>query len=295
VKVKPTVAESTHDRYSMIVRLQLKPHLGHVQLTRLRPAHVEQMLAKLHEAGEPIPTQRMSAIVLGTACRWAASPKKRLITLNPTFGVERPRVDRKPMRIWNAEQCRVFLATTSTHRLYALFVLALTTGMRQGEIFGLHWSDMDFANGILFVNKQLRELRGNVFLGGLKTGASQRAIALPRIAFDGLHEHRKHQLTEGHDVKDGPLFLSAEGAVLRKSNFLRYDYLPLVRKSGLPRIRFHDSRHSAASLLMALGENPKVVQERLGHSRIETTMNIYAHVNHGMQKAAADRPDEVFG
>lgn len=162
-------------------------------------------------------------------------------------------------------------------------------------LFGLHWPDVDFVNGILSVNKQLRELRGKVYLGQLKTEASRRAIALPKIALDALHEHRKRQLAEGRDVKDGPLFLAADGALLRKSNFLRYDYLPLARKSGLPRIRFHDLRHSAASLLLAQAENPKVVQERLGHSKIEITMNVYAHVNHGMQKAAADRLDKLFG
>ncbi len=292
-RVRPSVADTTHDRYAMLVRLQITPHLGTLPLSRLRATHVEHMLAKLKEDGAGDRTRLMTVAVLGTACRWAV--KKKLIAHNPIADVERPRVERKPMKVWDGEQCRAFLATAATDRLYALYVVALTTGLRQGELLGLSWLDVDFANGILSVSRQLRELRGKVYLGELKTESSRRAIALPKIALDALHEHRKAALAAGRDVKDGTIFLAHNGELMHKSNFLRYDFFPLMKRSDLPRIRFHDLRHSAATLLLAQGENPKVVQERLGHSKIEMTLNTYAHVNHGMQKAAAAKLDQMFG
>ena len=167
--------------------------------------------------------------------------------------------------------------------------------MREGELFGLQWPDVNLEDGWLCVQRTLEEVRGKMQLREPKTEKSRRRIELPAFVVDALHEHRKRMLAEGHDVKKGLVFCDTDGGYLRRSNVARRSFKRILGRANLPPIRFHDLRHTAASLLLLLGENPKVVQERLGHSRIEVTLNTYSHVLPTMQKEAAQKLNKLLG
>ncbi len=173
-----------------------------------------------------------------------------------------------------------------------LWVVALSTGMRQGELFGLRWSDIEFDPGCITVRRSLDETRGTFMVKETKTKGARR-IDLPPHAVAVLQAHRKAMLAEGHI--DAPVFCAPGGNWLRKSNVCRRDFVPAMKRAGVPVIRFHDMRHTHASLLLQAGVNVKVVAERLGHSSPTVTMNTYAHVLPTMQKAAVEQFAKLFG
>ena len=170
-------------------------------------------------------------------------------------------------------------------RLEALYILAVTTGLRQGELLGLHWDDIDLGGSALRVRHTLHELNGRVWIGEPKTRRARRQVDLPAIAVMALQHHREGMLIEGRPV--GLVFCNNQGGPLRKSNLVRRSFLPLLKRAGLPVIRFHDLRHTAATLLLVQGVHPKIVQERLGHSQISLTLDTYSHILPGMGREAA--------
>ncbi len=184
------------------------------------------------------------------------------------------------------------LETARGDRLEALYVLAVTTGLRQGELLGLQWEDVDLAGAALHVRHTLHELNGRLWIGEPKTRRARRQVDLPSIAVVALQDHRERMLIEGHS--DGLVFCDTQGGPLRKSNLLRRSFLPLLKRAGLPTIRFHDLRHTAATLLLAQGVHPKIVQERLGHSQISLTLDTYSHVLPGMGREAASKLDALL-
>src|SRR5205807_7025156 len=177
-------------------------------------------------------------------------------------------------------------------RLEALYVLAVTTGLRQGELLGLHWDDIDLAGTALRVRHTLHELNGRLWIGEPKTRRARRQVDLPAIAVVALRNHRERMMIEGHP--DELVFCDTRGGPLRKSNLVRRSFLPLLKRAGLPTIRFHDLRHTAATLLLAQGVHPKIVQERLGHSQISLTLDTYSHVLPGMGREAASKLDALL-
>ncbi len=196
------------------------------------------------------------------------------------------------MTIWNNAETGAFLKAAKAHRLYALYAVAVGTGMRQGELFGLQWADIDFEGCSLSVNRSLEEIKGKLRLKEPKTGKGRR-IDLPAFVVAALNEHRAVMLSEGNIT--GPVFCDHAGGFLRKSNVCRRSFAPIVKAAGVPVIRFHDMRHTHASALLMAGENVKVVSERLGHARIQVTLDTYAHVMPTMQKGAADKVQALFG
>jgi integrase len=266
-------------------------------------------VSDLEKAGESAWSRFHAGVVLNTALR--AAVKKGLLPSNPCAGADLPKMPKREVRFWDAAQVKAFLAATAEDRLHTLYVLAATTGLREGELFGLKWPDLDLAAGTLSVRRALEEVRGKFELREPKTEEARRRVELPELAVTALHEHRKRMLAEGRDVKAGLVFCGTDGGFLRRSNVARRSFRPAIKRANtlaaeeaqkaqaeplvLPPIRFHDLRHTAASLLLMLGENPKVVQERLGHSRYEVTMNTYAHVVPTMQKEAARKLDRLLG
>lgn len=187
----------------------------------------------------------------------------------------------------------------SEDRLYALYVLAVTCGLRFGELLELCWKDVDFEARTLTVNRQLQRVNGTLQFQTLKTPRSRRTIALPELAVAALKAHRARQMEER--LKMGELwqdldlvFCSEIGTPLNESNVRNRSFYPLLEKAGLPRIRFHDLRHTCATLLLAQGVHPKFVQEQLGHARIGVTLDTYTHVMPGMMKEVAEKMDDVF-
>ena len=203
---------------------------------------------------------------------------------------------RYEVAVLSPEQSRALLAAISADELEALYVLALTTGMRQGELLALKWRDLDLDGGQLHVRTTVRKLRGQFLYAPPKTKRSRRAVALTSMAVEALERHRLRQAEmqsaagsawQEHDL----VFSDALGCPLEGRYVLRHHFRPLLRRAGLPVIRFHDLRHTTATLLLAQGVHPKVVSEMLGHTTIGITLDIYSHVLPEMQREAAHTLD----
>lgn len=288
--IENTVAPSTYTRYKCSVEQQIKPHLGSMRLAAIAPLHVEQLYGLLAKAETSPRTRQLAGVTLGVALKHAV--RLKLIGSNPVRDIAKPRVKRRELKVWDAAQVGVFLKAAEGDRLEALYVLALAAGLRQGELFGLQWADVDFDGNSIGVQRSLEELNGKHRLKEPKSGRGRR-VDLPAFAMKALVRHRAAMLAEGNIA--GPVFCDHQGGFLRKGNVSRRSFRPMITKANVPAIRFHDLRHSHATVLLAAGENVKVVSERLGHANIKITLDTYAHVLPTMQKAAADRLQKLLG
>jgi integrase len=288
---KGRLAPKTHLRYEQLVRLRINPHLGSAKLGKLLPMHVQQLYTALEREGISARGIQMAGMMLGKALRDAV--RLRLIVSNPAADVAKPRPAKKEMRVYDQQQARALLDAAHAEPLKALFVIALDTGMRQGELFGLLWQDIDFQTGCLSVQRSLEEINGKHRIKEPKSGKGRR-IELSRFAVAAMQDHRAAALKEGQYRPDGPVFCAPEGGFMVKGNFLQRVYRPLQRKAKLPAIRFHDLRHTAATLMLAADVNVKIVSERLGHASIQLTLDTYSHVLPSMQTIAAQRMDAFF-
>jgi integrase len=288
---KTRVQPKTHQRYEQLVRLRINPHLGGTRLAKLAPLHVQQLFAALERDGVSPRGRQMTGTMLHKALRDAV--RLRLIAGNPAAEVEKPRPVKAKMRVYDEGQALALLDAAAGDRFYALFVLALDTGMRQGELFALGWSDVDFEARSVLVQRSLEEIGGRHRVKEPKSGRGRRIDVSP-FALEALQAHRRAMLAEGNCRPDSPVFCDSGGGWLRKSNFQRRVYRPLQRAASLPEIRFHDLRHTAASLMLLKDVNVKVVSERLGHASIQLTLDTYSHLLPGMQQVAAQRMDAFF-
>ena len=289
---RPTVRSGTLVLYQGLVRRHIVPRIGQHRLERLTPAHVQGMLSELETKGAS-PRLREQAYnvlhrALDQALRW------NLVLRNATAGVDRPRVPKKTMHVLSPEQAESLLVAARDDRLFALYVLALTTGMRQGEVLGLQWEDVDLRERSLSVRHTLLSDGGVLRLGEPKTASSRRRIELPEVAAEALRAHREQLLGEG--LRSAPwVFPDTAGGPIRKENLVRRSFEPLLKRAGLSKIRFHDLRHTAATLMLLRNVPAKVVQERLGHASIALTLDTYSHVLPSMQRQAAAEMDALFG
>jgi integrase len=289
--VETSRAMHTFLQYEQHCRLHLIPILGRILMSKLTRFHVRQMYAELTSRSVSASQQRR----IGTTLRAAVGQaiEDEILHLNPCRKVPKPRVEKPEMQVWDVDQVSRFLEAAKEERLHSMYVLAIDTGLRQGELFGLHWTDFDFTTASVFIQRSLEEVKGKLRPKDLKNKKSRRRIILSTVALSALHEHRKRMLAEGHI--DGPVFCDTEGGYLRKSNVVRRSFNPIVKRTGIPRIRFQDLRHTSATLLLLGNENLKVVSERLGHGSIKTTGDTYAHVTPTMQQAAAQKMARILG
>lgn len=297
---KATVKASTHDRYEGTVRLHINPHIGGVKLDKLSSMHVTRLYAQLQAAGKSARTRQLVHVVLNLALTSAAREQPPLIVANPMTAVKRPRFAQREIHPLTTDEGRELLDAAEGDRLEALYVLALTTGARQGELLALQWRDVDLDGGFITIRHTLYWPKGKDghTLTTPKTKNGRRLIDLPEMAVAALHEHRKRMLAEGQAGAEF-VFVTTAGTPFRKSNLIRQSFKPLLKAADadrasrgvhepFPVIRFHDLRHTAATLMLQQAINPKVVQERLGHARVGITLEIYSHVLPTMQRAAAD-------
>lgn len=205
------------------------------------------------------------------------------------------------MRVWDEEQVRLFLAAARrSSAYYALYLTALTTGMRQGELMGLRWKDVDLALGVASIQQTLYRLGKNVVAKEPKSVGSRRAVALPPTLVETFRAVQAAQTAArrefGQAYEDyGLVFCQPNGKPLHAHNVTQRDLPRVAKRAGVPRIRFHDLRHCHATLLLQQGVHPKVVQERIGHSTISMTLDTYSHVVPGMQeRAAVDLEKRLF-
>jgi len=218
---------------------------------------------------------------------------------NPSDAVIKPKKKKTEIEVLNDVQVRNLLLVAKGSSIEVLIHTAITTGLRFGELLGLKWSDLDWNNRTLQIQRQVYFLpqKGNVF-AELKTKASQRTIVLGKTTLELLKTHWKEQQTLKEEMKEtwhdfDLIFPSQTGNPNDKGNLSRR-FKKLLETAGLPSIRFHDLRHTAATLMLLQGINPKIVQERLGHSDISMTLNTYSHVLPSMQQDAADKIDELI-
>ncbi len=212
-----------------------------------------------------------------------------------------PRDQHKEMRTLDVEQARQLLDSVRGDRFEALYILALTAGLRQGELLALRWQDVDLGDKSLRVVGTLyRSSNGTLKIGEPKTAGSRRQVTLGGLAVDALRRHKDNQAAQrllcGDAWEDhGLVFTNEVGRPMEATNLRQRFFQPLLKRAGLPRIRFHDLRHTAATLLLGEDVNPKIVSERLGHSRVGITLDLYSHVTPTMQRKAADAVDTVLG
>ena len=291
--IKPTVEPNTYALREQHVRLHIAPHLGSIRLAKLDAFAVEQMYAALEKGKVSAAMRRRVGTTLGTALRAAVASK--ILPYDPSAGVAKPRTARHEIRVLDPDQVPAFLAAARTDRLFPLYALALDSGMRQGELFGLAWGDVDFEAGTVQVRRSLEEIKGTHRLKDVKTARARRRIDLSSWTMALLHDHRKAMLAEGRDVREGPVFVDSDGGWLRKPNVGRRSFKPILKRAGVPEIRFHDLRHTCATLLLLAEVNVKVVSERLGHASVTITLDTYSHVLPTMQKGAAEKMGLILG
>jgi integrase len=219
---------------------------------------------------------------------------------NVTELIDPPRVARKEMQVLTPAQAKQLLAGAADHPLQFLLTAAVTTGMRQGELFALQWRDVDLPAKTLTVRRALvRAPDGGTMFAEPKTAGATRRIHLSDLTVDALRAQWRRQQDARreageHWVDLGLVFANRYGRPLSPQNVLQRQLHPLLDRLGLPRIRFHDLRHTAATLLLSAGEHPKVVSELLGHTEIGITLNLYSHVIPGLHERAAATFDQLL-
>ena len=295
--VRDTVRPTTFERYEQIVRLHIRPVLGKVKLKNLTSAHVRGLYREKLDAGLSPRSVQYVHVTLHKALRQAIADG--LIPRNATEAVKPPQVSREEMRPLTAEQVKVLFEAARGDRLEALYVLAVTTGLRQGELLGLKWDDIDLEVGTLQVRRTLTTAKGGPVLSAPKTKGSRRTVRLSHTALEALRSHLERQLEEIDRVGDlwrenGLIFASESGSPHSRQHVTAHRFKPLLRRAGLPEIRFHDLRHTCATLLLSKNVNPKVVSEMLGHASIAITLDTYSHVLPTMQESAAKSMEDAL-
>jgi len=285
----------TSEGYEHIVIRYVIPKLGHHILAQLKPEHLQQFYTAELNAGLSAQTVRHHHMVihksLGNAVEWG------LLSRNPADAVRPPKAQRTEMRVWNEQELRTFLEAAQDSQYYQLFSLNLFTGMRRSELLALKWSDVDLIYAQISVSRSLHVLKGgNVIFRSPKTAAGRRTIALSPSVVLMLAEYREDREHEtrllGQIISEDDLVFSNLGKNLLP-NTVTHAWQKLIKRTGSKAIRFHDARHTHASLMLKAGIHPKVVQERLGHSSIAITLDTYSHVAPGLQMAAAQRFDDL--
>jgi integrase len=293
---KARLERGTWVRYEQYVRVHVVPALGRVRLTALTPQHLQHLYAaKLAENLSPTTVNHLHTCLhtaLEAAFRLGLVPRNVADMVNP------PRKVSHQMQVYTPEQVRLLLDVVQGTRQEGLYTLALFTGMREGELLGLRWRDVDLASGHLTIQTALKNVSNRRWLGKPKTEAGRRQIMLTATTMAALRAHRTRQLQERlaageawHDLD--LVFCTRTGGHIAGSN-LRMAHIRLLKRLGLPYIRIHDLRHTAATLLLLQGVPVKVVSEMLGHASVTITMNLYMHVLPTMQRAAAEAMEALF-
>jgi len=301
---KASVRPRTYERYEEVIRLHINPAIGRHQLQKLTAQHIEVFYAKKLEQGLSPRTVNTFHNILHKALDKAR--KLSLVAVNVSELVDRPRVEETEINPLSLEQIKALLVVTQGHPLEALLTLALATGMRRGELLGLKWKDIDFEKGTLQVrrimsrvpSKLKTEERKGYVEAATKTKRSRRSIVVVPFALEALRRHQEHQQATKEKatrwVENDLVFRTSVGTPLHPDNNIFVPFKELLKEAMLPNIRFHDLRHSAATLLLSEGVHPKIVQEILGHSNINITLNVYSHVLPGMQQGAMDKMNSAF-
>ena len=299
--VEPRVRANTYRSYTWQLKKYVRDEIGSYRLCNISPLQIQKLYSKLHREGLSSRVVRYTHTILNNA--FGQAVKWRMLPSNPCSGAELPRTKHKETRALSVEEVARFVKVLHGTRHEVLLLVALTTGMRPSEYLALRWKDVDFDNARIQVLRSLDWRRkGQWEFSEPKTARSRRSIPIPAEVLDRLRRHRKIQAEER--LKAGPdwgnhnlVFCDRRGAPLDRQNILRRHLRPLLKKGGIStELTLYSLRHSCATLMLIAGVHPKVVSERLGHSSITTTLDVYAHVMPDMQDEATGRLAEVvFG
>lgn len=290
-KLRPPTLAS----YRKLVNRYVNPGIGERRLNQLRLPDVDKLYSDMRGRGLSPRTVRYTHSVLRSALNHAV--RARLIAHNPTDYATLPRHERKEMRCFSPAEANAFLVASRADRWHALWDLLTMSGLRPGEALGLKWSDI--VNDSLSVQRSLVGCGERWTLAEPKTRRSRRTVPLASSTVQALQTHRRQQVEErlrtGEAYADNNLiFANSSGMPLDIRNLTTRHFRKILRSAGLKEIRLYDLRHTAATLMLAAGVNPKVASERLGHSTIVLTMDTYSHVLPDMQQDAVDRVDRLL-
>jgi integrase len=285
--IRDTVREGTYKPYEAITRLHIKPTLGKTKLGKLNALQLQSLYREKLDSGLSSRRVRYIHVTIHKALKDAV--KLQLVNRNVAEAVTPPRLLKREIQPLTQAQMRSLLEAAKDEKLYGLYVLAVTTGMRQGELLGLKWKDIDFDAGTLRVNRSVY----NGKVSPPTTNSSRRTIRLSKLAIRALKRHRvntaKLRISEW-------VFSTGKGTPISNHNLHNRSWKPLLKCAGLPdSTRFHDLRHSCISLLLSWGVPVKVVSEMAGHADVSITLSVYGHVLPDMQSTAADGIDETLG
>jgi integrase len=297
--VTPSLRPTTAASYRWVIETWVEPRIGKVRLGALTPARLSALYGDLlangrtrGDGGGLAPrsvayTHRILTHALKDAAAWG------LLARNPAAVVDPPRASGPEMKVWSAPQVKKFLAYVSDDRLYAMWAILLTTGLRRGEVVGLRWEDVDLRRGTLAIAQTRVSVGYAVETSAPKTARGRRSVSIDPITIRALKAWKTRQDDERRTFGElwhdsGAVFTVEDGSAIHPETVSAW-FKRLTAAAGLPEIRLHDARHTAATLALAAGIHPKVVSERLGHASISITMDTYSHVVEGMQEEAAKK------
>jgi integrase len=297
---RPNLKATTHESYRQLIASHITPKIGGLRLADLNAETLNRFYSqlltdgRLNGGGGALSTRTVRYIhtvvraALKDAVRWKAVSQNVADYSDPP-----PSRSAREMQVWDAATLRAFLAYVRDDRHYALWLLAATTGMRRGELAGLRWRDVDLDRAYLAVTQSVVLVGAEVKISTPKTTKSRRAIALDEATVEALRAHRQRQIetrlsveAEEFDFASDIVFPGMDGGPIRPE-IIGDAFRRLTKEAGLPVIRLHDLRHTYASIALALGVNPKVVSERLGHSDVRITLSVYSHLLPGIQERDA--------
>lgn len=302
--VEPSLSLRTQLRYREVVEGDLVPQLGSIPIQQLRPTHILAAMQTLRttgnrKTGKPLAPATLRKVhnVLHRALRHAV--QWQAIPVNPADAVDRPSIPAATPRTLDPAEASKLLVALDGHRFGLPLRTALMCGLRLSELLGLRWSDIDWANGRLVVSQTLDSRHdGVVRFKATKTHRSARPVSVPPQLLAALQAHRAAQDQQRRDVgdlwNDLDLVFAVDLGLPLTSGWVRKSFYRLLDENGIPRIPLHGLRHTMATLMLAAGEHPKVVSERLGHSNPAFTLTVYSHVMPGMHEGASNRLEEAL-
>ena len=294
---KSEVEPSYWLRCDQYVRLHIKPSVGRLPLTKLTPQHLKALYAKKLSEGLAANTVRHLHATIHVALEDAL--RLDLVNRNVADLVRPPKSPHLEMKTYTPEQANQLLDAARDDRLEALYVLMLTTACRLGELLGLRWEAVDLERGEIRISSALKEVASKRSLGTPKTPRSRRTIPLTPRAIEALQRHHVQQTVErlAHGAGWNPehlVFCTTTGNAYARHNWRVQQYMRMIERAGLPYIRPHDLRHTAATLLLLEGVQPLVVSEMLGHASVAFTLATYGHVQASMREPARDAMARLF-
>jgi len=301
--VKPSVSPRTFERYTELIRKNINPLLGSVQLKKLKGPQIAQAYTRALEIGRRdrkgglsrqtvVHVHRVLKMALKQAVLW------KLVHFNEADAVKPPKPDKHKMNTYDVEQTATMLAVLKGQRIYIPALLAAMCGLRRGEISALKWGRVDLDGGNLRIEESCEQMNdGSVRIKEPKSGRG-RTVALPASVCDELRLHKLKQAQDllriGVRVTNESFVAALENGNMMRPTFITHEWVKALDDTPLARIRFHDLRHAHATHMLSSGVHPKVASERLGHSKVGITLDLYSHVLPGMQEDAVAKVDAAF-